>query len=288
MGYNLVLDTSFKNNENNWRFINCEYRDGYLISHSKIFGIEERLILPDPTKLYFRYTYNIKNEPIKEIKIGIQNRDVLNINRKFPRKNRFQNISLVDNAKQEEIKIHLIFESEQEENKVLIKEPLLVDLEKINKTSWLKWSLDKVLFFDNGYSYKNIYKESEITPTNEDFKFILNLEKAKIGSLAEIKSNSIIPLNNNLEIGKNYLFKLDYKEVNEFGDIDVRYGSLHCIKLGNEQLYLIFKANSKDRIEINLKSTDIINYKINLKHILLIETTAMGLKQEDIGYIPFI
>ena len=51
MGYNVLFDTQFKNEHHNWKYVNCSYKDGYLISRKKVFGIEQEIVLPDITKL---------------------------------------------------------------------------------------------------------------------------------------------------------------------------------------------------------------------------------------------
>ena len=134
--YNIALDTEFKNNQ--WNFINCKYEDGYLISTDKVFGIEQELILPDITKLYFRILYKAINKEILNIKIGIQNNDILEINEKLIKDNKNNFISIIDDAKQEKIKLHIIFESTILDNKVEIKEPLLLNLKQLHKATWVK------------------------------------------------------------------------------------------------------------------------------------------------------
>ena len=283
MSYNLLLNTSFQTNDN-WKFINCEYKNGYLISNNKVFGIEQDLILPDPTKLYFRWNYKVCNS-IKEVKIGIQNKDILNINKKVPKVNRKQSISVIDVAKQESIKLHLIFESNTVENKVYIDSPILVDLVWLNKSTWLKSFLDRSIFFMNGYSYRNLYA-SELKKDLLDFK-PFNLEEAKIGSIVNSFDTIQIPLTVPLITNNYYLVKLDYKEINKFGNIRIEYGLLKSTYIGDEQLYLIFKANNNS-LNIVIEPNDIISYKVNLKHILLIDITKMKLLKEDIGNLSFI
>jgi hypothetical protein len=133
MSYNLLLDTEFK--QNNWKFINCRLENGMLISTDKVFGIEQELTLPDPTKLYFKFTYTALNPSLKDIKIGIQTNDVIHVNKRFIRWNKTQNISVVENVEQENIKLHLIFESDTKVNKVCIKNPILMDLVQQGKST---------------------------------------------------------------------------------------------------------------------------------------------------------
>ena len=40
MSYNLLLDTTFKKLNKNWKLTNCEYNNGYLIANSKMYSIE--------------------------------------------------------------------------------------------------------------------------------------------------------------------------------------------------------------------------------------------------------
>ena len=94
--------------------------------------MEQELILPDPTKLYFRVNYRVLNK-IKEVKLGLQNGTTLEIDKQIPRLNKQQKISLIDYAKQEKIKLHIIFESDTDINRVIIKEPILCDLNHLHK-----------------------------------------------------------------------------------------------------------------------------------------------------------
>jgi hypothetical protein len=71
MSYNLLLDTSFKKLNKHWKLTNCTYEDGYLKGNSKIYSIEQEIVLPDPTKLYFAMDYIVKDRRIKSIYIGI-------------------------------------------------------------------------------------------------------------------------------------------------------------------------------------------------------------------------
>ncbi|WP_300924530.1 hypothetical protein [uncultured Clostridium sp.] len=42
---------------------------------------------------------------------------------------------MIDIAKQNKIKLHIIFESDKDINRVLIQEPILVDLNHLNKST---------------------------------------------------------------------------------------------------------------------------------------------------------
>lgn len=284
MSYNLLLDTEFKNN--NWKFINCKFENGYLISSDNIFGIYQELILPDPTKLYFRCKYQTNNISIKTIKIGIQNKDILFTEQKQVKFKKKQKLSLIDYAKQEKIKIHIIFESNTKINKVLIEEPLLVNLDFLNKSFWLKSILDKTLKFYNGYSYKNLYCENEITINNPDFNQ-LNIEQAKIGIINTIKETEKIQIKSKFIKDKYYLVKLDFEEINKYGNIYFNYGCLKS-ETNNEQLYFIFKAIPNEQLFLNINNKEKFNYLINIKHLMILDITNLKLIKEDIPYLPYI
>ena len=284
MSYNLLLDTKF--DTNNWKLINCKIDNGVLTSSKKVFGIEQELILPDPTKLYYRVTYKILS-PIKEVKIGLQNGSTLEIDKQIPKLNKMQTISLIDYAKQEKIKVHIIFESDKDINRVLIKEPMLCDLNHLHKATWLKIILDRVLKFRSGYQYSNLYKDKELLPNSEDFKDIV-LEKAKIGSILKTKENIEVTLNAKFIKGNYYLVKLDFEEINRFGNIYFQYGVLKSNRYVPEQIYLVFQYNDDKDVKLYIDANDVLNYAINLKHILLIDITKMHLLTEDISYLPFI
>ena len=286
MSYNLLLNTSFTDT-NHWKFINCSYKDGVITSNKKVFGIEQELILPNPTKLYFRWNYLSLSSSIFDVKIGIQNKNILNVDKKTPKVNRKQFISLIDIAKQEKITLHLIFESKEEINRVQIENPILVDLYQIHKSTWLKWALDRKVFFVNGYNYINEYNCNEITRDSKDFKGI-QLVEGKIGSIISAEKNISIELSSNLKENHYYLAKLDYEPINEFGRVEFKYDVIESTQIDNEQLYIIFKANNKDKLILNIISDDIISYKVNLKHMLLIDITKRKLAKNDIPYLPFV
>ena len=89
MSYNLLLNTNFTNIEKlkHWKLTNCEFRNGYLISNDKIFSIEQEIILPDPTRLYFALDYICFDSNITSIYCGIQSKDVLEATKKKPKLN---------------------------------------------------------------------------------------------------------------------------------------------------------------------------------------------------------
>lgn len=285
MSYNLLLDTQFK--ESNWRYINCERVGEKVVSKGKVFGIEQELILPDPTHLYFRCEYLSLTSNIYNVKIGIQNGDVLNVNIKTPRWNKWQSISVVENANQEKIKLHIIFESNTEENEVEIRKPLLVDLNYMKRSTWIKWMLDKTIKYRDGYTYENIYKDRELKPSISDFIGIES-ENAKIGSIIKVKEPITIKINAKFIRDRYYLIKLDYEEINKFGKVYLEYGVVQSVYYGEEQLYLIIKWNGELPLYLKLECNDIIDYMINLKHLLIVDITKMKLAKEDIPYLPFL
>ncbi len=285
MSYNLLLDTQFKNNF--WKFHNCKYEDGYLISTDKVFGIEQELVLPNPTKLYFRINYRTENISIGNIKIGIQNGDTLGINTRTPKLRKNQYISVIDKAEEEKIKLHIIFESNIKTNKVYIEKPILIDLNNIHKVTWVKPILDKVLSYREGYIYTNLYKENEIKETNEDFKEF-NIEKGKTGLI--IRTNKKIEIKLSAKFNKisYYLVKIDFKEINRFGNIYLEYGNIRSNRIEEEQIYLLFKGKENIGLKLIIEGNDIIDYKINLKHILITDITKMKLLKNNITTLPFI
>lgn len=285
MSYNLLLDTEFKTNQ--WKCINCTYKEGLLTSTNKIFGIEQEIIIPQATKLYFRFNYIIGNISIKNIKIGIQSGSTLYMNTRLPKLRKQQYISIVNDVPQGKIKVHLIFESNIDTNNVQIEKPLLCDLNYLGKSTWLKWVLDRVLKFRNGYTYTNLYKQCEITQGNDDFKNI-ELKPAKIGSIIQTKDNLEIILNAKFIIDNYYLIKLNYEEINRFGNVSLKYGNINSTKVSKEQICLIFKAHKDEKLVLNIKSNDILPYQINLKHLMILDITKLGLLQSDVNNLPFV
>ena len=286
MSYNLLLDTSF-NKMDNWKFTNCRYEDGYLISSDKVFGIEQQLILPNPTKLYFRWNYKIETQGVNNVYIGIQNGKILNADRRVPRINKNQTISVIDNAKSEKITLQFIFESRNKENKVSINSPILVDLNHLGKSTWLKWILDRTIFFMNGYSYTNLYSTSEIKSDSKDFQGF-DLEQGKVGVIANCEQELEIPLSAVFTPGNYYLIKLDYEQINRFGEMFLTYGASKSIAYGEDQLYLVIKGDAYNQLKLKICPKDIISYKVNLKHLMIINITNMKLQKEDIPHLPFI
>lgn len=285
MSYNLLLDTNFIGN--NWKFTNCVYDNGMLISNKKIFGIEQELTLPKSNKLYFRSTYKSLNCEIFNVKIGIQSRNKLDINQRAPKYNTKQDISVIDTIDEKTIKVHIIFESLQDYNKVMIQEPLLVDLGIVHKYTWLKSILDKKLKFRAGYSYDNLYEKGEID--NTLFECIdIPVEKGKVGSIITTSDKNIVPLKIDIIPNHYYLCKLDYEEINKFGNTYLQYGSIISESLSDTQQSLIFRADTSYQLNLMIENTCELPYCVNLKHILLIDITTLGLMKDDILTLPFI
>lgn len=282
MSYNLLFDTNFKNENSNWNYINCSYKDGYLTSNKKVFGIEQEIVLPDITKLYFRYSYNILESNVYKAYIGIQSEDKLYINKRWTKVNCNQQISVVEDSKTEKIKVHIMFESSKDINKVEIKQPILCDLKRLHKTTWLKFLLDKTIKYREGFNYKNLLEYNEIKPE------IFNFEKAKIGSIISTKETLKLKINAKLYKGKRYLIKLDYLPINNLGKIYLSYGVMKSTDFNKEQEYLLFRSNEKEELYLNIEPNDVLPYQLNLKHLLLIETEGVGIEMKDIPYLPFI
>ena len=139
----------------------------------------------------------------------------------------------------------------------------------------------------NGYTYHNLYETSELNCSLNDFNKS-NFEDAKVGIIASTDTNLEIPLNCSLTDNHYYLIKLDYEEINRLGEIKFNYGAGESINIGNNQIYLVFKANNIDRLLLTMRANDVLPYKINLKHILLIDISHLKLKVNDVAYLPFI
>lgn len=286
MAYNLLFDTEFKSKDNYWNFINCKYRDGCLISKDKIFGIEQEIVLADITKLYFRFNYKVLSSSINKIYAGIQVGDKLYVTKKWAKYDVEQLISVVENAEEEKIKVHIIFECEREsetlEERVKIEKPMLADLKRLHKTTWLKFLLDKTVKYVPGYLYKNLLHYSEIKPR------IYNLEQAKVGSIISTQEQLKLRINAKLYKGKRYLLKLDYIPINELGKLFLNYGVMKSTTYNKEQEYLLFRCTGDYELAINIEPNDVLPYQLNLKHLMLIETEGVGIELKDIPYLPFI
>lgn len=292
MSYNLLLNTNFTNIDKlkHWKLTNCEFRNGYLISNDKIFSIEQEIILPDPTRLYFALDYICFDSNITSIYCGIQSKDVLEATKKKPKLNKRKRISVVDSIKQEKVKVIFICESKCDSSRIYIDNPILVDLTQHNKDLWPKYVLNKVIDYRHGYDYENIYKYgSEISINNPDFNSpYTQTEEGNVGLLASIVEDDWFKLTHTFELDHYYLLKLDFEQINNYGEIYCSYGESFSIPLGEEQLYLIFKGNDTDDLKICLHNNEPLPYLINLKHLLLIDFTNLRLEEDDIQHLPFI
>lgn len=281
MTYNLLFDTEFKD-LSNWEFINCYFSHNQLISTNKVFGIKQKVILADATKLYLRCKYNILNSSIFKIYIGIEVNGKLYINKQWTKKNKERLISIVEDSQQEIITIHIIFEAEEDVNEVYMKEPLLYDLNRWHKAYWLKFLLDKRIKYDYGYQYKNLLDYSEIKPE------VFNLDNAKIGSIISAKEKISLKIDAKLFRDKRYLCKLDYTPINNLGKVYLSYGVLRSKDFNSEQCYLSLKAQDNIDLYLIIEPNDILPYQLNLKHLLLVEIDKLGIDGNDIPYLPFI
>lgn len=281
MTYNLLFNSEFIDSSN-WEFTNCYFSNNKLISTDKVFGIKQTIILPDITKLYFRYNYNIYDSDVQKVYAGIENSGKLSVSNKQGRKNRKQLISLVEQCEQEKVTVHIIFESNSKENIVKISDPLLFDLNRWHKSTWLKLILDKTIKYRFGNNYKNELEYSEIKPE------VFNLEKARIGSIISTKDKQQLKIPAKLIRGKRYLIKLDYEEINNLGKIYFSYGVLRSKQFNKEQIYIVIKANDNLDLQLNIEGNDILPYQVNLKHMLLIEMDKLSIEEKDIPYLPFI
>ncbi len=282
MSYNLLFDTNFKNNQNKWKYNNCYQKGDYIVSTNKVFGIEQEITLADVTKLYLRCTYNVLVSSVYKVYIGIQSNDKLYVNKKWTKINCNQTISVVDIAKLEKIKVHIIFEARQDENIVLVKEPILADLVRLHKTTWLKFLLDKTIKYRNGFNYDNLLDYGELKPE------IFNLEPAKIGSIVCTKERIKLKIDAKLLKGKRYLIKLDYFPINKLGKVYLSYGIMKSTDFNDEQCYLLFRVTGDRELSLNIEPDDVLPYQLNLKHLLLIDIDNQGVETQDIPYLPFI
>lgn len=292
MSYNLLLDTEFKKINKHWKLTNCEYSNGYLIANSKIYSIEQEIVLPNPTKLYFGLDYVCFDKNIKKIYCGIQINDILEVNVKEPILRRRKRISVVDNSKEaEKIKVKFIIEAKTDNTKIYINSPLLLDLTYHNK-DWLpRWMLNKSLDYRYGYDYDNLYSKGyEIQISNTDFKSTkTKIEQANIGIIAHITEKDTFYISNIIQTGRYYLLKLDYEQINQYGTIYCKYGESISTYIDDEQLYMVFKSDSLNKnIEIIVDNNYELDYLINIKRILLIDITDLKIDQDDIIHLPFI
>lgn len=289
MSYNLLLDTNFQTLNTRWKLTNCKYENGYLIGNSKIYSIEQTITLPDPTKLYFSIEYINHNPDIKNVWVGIQSKDVLEANKKRAKSYKRVRLSVIDKVDTETIKVMFIVEAKSENTKIYIDSPLLVDLKYHHKSNWAKLILDRHLHYQLGYTYNNIYKQSEITLDNDDFISVNQIaEKANIGILTTLNTGEDwFKLNCNFNPNEYYLAKLDYEEVNNYGQIYFKYGEIISEFIDDQQIYIVFKSNGND-LKLIMENESELKYSVNLKHILIVRLINMNIDEKDIPHIPFI
>ena len=227
---------------------------------------------------------------IKSIYCGIQTGDILEATKKKPKLNKRKRISVVNKTSEEKIKVIFICESKSENSKIYIDSPLLVDLSRQNKDWWPKWSLDRSLDFRYGYAYNNLYEQgSEIKVENSDFTSpYTKTEAGNVGILATITESDWFKINHTFEQDHFYLVKLDFEQINTYGELYMFYGGVTSQYIDDEQLYLIFKANPSDELKIKFTNKEKLPYLVNLKHILLIDLTNLKIEEDDIKHLPFI
>ena len=51
---------------------------------------------------------------------------------------------------------------------------------------------------------------------------------------------------------------------------------------------MLFRANDDTQLKLIIEPTDVLDYQINIKHIMIIDITTMKLLKADIPYLPFI
>ena len=288
MSYNLLLDTGFNRIDKHWKLTNCTYENGYLKGNAKVYSIEQEIVLPDPTRLYFSLEYIACNKSIKSVYLGIQTNNIMEATKKSVKFHKRVRLSVVDKIKCERLKVLFIVEAETEASEIYIDSPLLVDLVANNKHYWPKSFLNKILDYRYGYNYENLYKESEISLTNEDFMSMSTpTEQANIGIIAHCKHNDWFRISYPFLENHYYLVKLDYKEINQYGNIYFKYGTSISTEL-NDQLYIIFKSIKDTELFLKIDNSEVMPYLLNLKHILIIDLANTNLTEADIVYLPFI
>ena len=290
MSYNLLLDTNFCQIEKHWKLTNCEYKDGYLVGNSKVYSIEQEIVLPDPTIVYFSFDYLCFDTNIKKVYCGIQHENgTLEAVVKTPRIRRRKRISVVDKLSTEKVKVIFIIEAETETSRIYVDSPMLVDLVYQRKATWTRSFLNTVLDYRYGYEYTNEYHMSEIQLDSEDFSSpYTNTEKGKIGILAKVTENDWFKLNHPFQLDHTYLVKLDYEQINKYGQTYMAYGKTSSVDLDDEQLYMIFKANGHDELKLHVENKEQLPYLINLKHVMIIDITNKTIDEDDIRHLPFV
>lgn len=289
MSYNLLLDTNFSKINKHWKLTNCTYKNGYLISNSSVYSIEQQITLPDPTKLYFSFDFIAFDKNIKKVYVGIQQQDLLESSITKPKYNKRVKLSVVYPVMYETVTVKFIVEAKTEDTKIYIDSPMLIDLCEQNKAFWAKWMLNKALDYRYGFDYENIYKECELTINNNDFKSsCTDVEKADTGILAYIKEKDWFKLNFKQQQGRYYLVKLDYEQVNDYGELFLKYGETVSQQIDKEQAYIVFRSDGINDVRIKMINNEKLDYIVNLKHILIVDITEQNFEEQDIPHLSYI
>lgn len=291
MSYNLLSNTNFdKFNPKSWKLTNCQMVNSCLISNDKVFAIEQEIVIPYPAKLYFGINYMCFGEDVRCVYCGIQIGNSLEVNKKIPIPDKKKRISIVcENA--DKIKVMFICESDATHNRVYIDSPTLIDLNPIGKEYWPRSLLNNALDFRHGFEYENEFKYGgQMKPHNFTIdSFDIQLIDAPIGMLATIDADGYIELSNHKFIaGNTYLIKLDYKQLSNYGSVFMQYGSFTSTELGPNQLCIIFKANRKNKLKINVSNPESLSYMINFRHLLILNLKNIKVNEEEIPYLPFV
>ena len=86
-----------------------------------------------------------------------------------------------------------------------------------------------------GYDYENIYKEAEITLQNKDFTSPYSkLEKAHDGVLLTCTESDWFPITCDFTPDRYYLIKLDYNELNKYGQVYIEANGITSEKVTEE------------------------------------------------------
>ena len=111
----------------------------------------------------------------------------------------------------------------------------------------------------------------------------------KVRNELGLKSQEIddIRINKRRWVLLNYPSKLDAYKAGMKSSTYFKYGVLKSSYIDNEQCYLIFKATT-DKLILNIEGNDVLDYQVNLKHLMIIDITKMRLLKSDIPYLPFI
>lgn len=289
MSYNLLFDTNFTTINKHWKLTNCEYVDGYLVGHAKTYSIEQEITLPDPTRLYASFEYLTFDKNIKHVYCGIISNDVMEVNRKKPVQRKRKRVAVVTQVSTEQVRVMFTFEAKTETSRIYIDSPLLIDLTKQNKSYWPLYVLNNVLDYRYGYDYTNMYHESEITFDNTDFHSpFSNVEQGKCGIIVTTQDSDWFEISLQFKQGTQYLVKLDYSEVNDFGQLQFNYGSHTSQQLTPDQLYMVFRGDASSKLRLNISTKELLPYIVNIKHLLIIEMTHQKIEEDDLKHLPFI